>query len=199
VENKSLALFDFDGTITRKDTFLEFIKFTHGNLKFWFGMWLMSPLLILFKIKIIPNNKAKTFVLKYFYGGWPYEKFKKAGEDFCEQKLPALIKPSALEQVKHHIKENHRVILVTASAMEWVAPWANKIGIEIISSQLEVKDEKITGRLGCPNCYGQEKVNRLKNVLVLEDYPAIYAYGDSSGDKQMLAASHHPHYRHFND
>jgi phosphatidylglycerophosphatase C len=196
---KILALFDFDGTITKKDTFLAFIKFTHGKAAFWLGMWLMSPALILYKLKIVPNSKAKMFVVKYFYGGWEYDRFKKAGEDFCEKIVPNLIRKSALEKIKFHLEKNHRIILVTASAKEWVQPWAQKMGMELISSELEVVNGKITGKLACPNCYGPEKVNRINTLLLLNEYSDIYAYGDSNGDREMLKIAHQPHYKHFKD
>ena len=110
-----------------------------------------------------------------------------------------MIKKSALEKIKFHQENNHRVILVTASGKEWVAPWCEKIGMEIICTEVEVKNNRLTGKLATVNCYGQEKVNRIKAILTLEDYSSIYAYGDSKGDKEMLALSHNPHYKLFND
>jgi phosphatidylglycerophosphatase C len=198
-KNNTLALFDFDGTITKKDTFLEFIKFTHGKTRFWFGIGLMSPIIIGHLLNLLGNTKAKTMVLRYFFGGWEYHRFKKAGEDFCENVLPNQIKRSAMEKIKFHLENEHRVILVTASAKEWVQPWTQKMGIELLSSELEVKNGKITGRLACPNCYGPEKVNRINTLLLLHEYSTIYAYGDSNGDKEMLKIAHQAHYKHFRD
>lgn len=197
--NKTLALFDFDGTITKKDTFIEFIKFTHGSLSYLLGLWLLSPMLVLYALKLIRNDKAKTIMFKYFYGGWKYERFKKAGEDFCEKKVPALVKKSALEKLKSHQTNGDRVILVTASGKEWVKPWCDEIGIEMLSTEVEIKNNLITGELSSANCYGPEKVNRIKAILKTEDYTTIYGYGDSSGDKEMLALCQHPHYKYFND
>lgn len=199
MENKTLALFDFDGTITSKDSFLVFIRFSCGSLKFWIGLWLLSPVLILYKLGLIRNDKAKAVVFKYFFGNWTYEKFKKSGEDFCNEKLPSILKKSALEKIKFHLENNHRVILVTASAKEWTAPWCTTVGIEIISTEIEVKNNYVTGKLATANCYGEEKVNRIKSFLNLDEYSAIFVYGDSKGDREMLALSQNPHYKHFND
>ena len=44
----NLALFDFDGTITNRDSFIDFIKFAKGNLKFFQGFMILSPILILY-------------------------------------------------------------------------------------------------------------------------------------------------------
>lgn len=199
MENKTLALFDFDGTITRKDTFIEFIKFTHTSLQFWFGMWLYSPVLIMYKLKIIPNDKAKMQVFNYFFGKWTYEKFTEQGNQFCKIKLPSLLRRSAVEKIKWHQQENHRIIVVTASPKEWVQSWAHDMKLELISTEIETDGNKITGRLASANCYGPEKVNRIKSLLNIEDYSTIYAYGDSDGDKEMLALSQHPHFKYFND
>lgn len=197
--NNTLAIFDFDGTITRKDTFLEFIKFSCGKTKFWFGMWLMSPVLVFHLLKLIRNDKAKTIVFEYFFGDWIYDHFKIAGEDFCKSKVNALIRPGALEKIQWHQQQGHKIIVVTASIKEWVEPWCKSMSIEILATEAEVKQGKITGKLASPNCYGQEKVNRLNQHLSLSDYNEIYAYGDSAGDKQLLLLAQKPNYKPFRD
>ncbi len=198
-ENKTLALFDFDGTITTKDTFLEFIKFACGKTKFWLGMWLMSPVLILHLLKLIRNDKAKTFVFDYFFSDWTYNEFKNAGEDFCKTKVSSLIRPKGLEKIKWHQQQGHRIIVITASMKEWVAPWCRSMNIEILATEAEVKHDKITGKLGSANCYGQEKVERLNKHLSLSEYTDIYAYGDSSGDKELLSLTQYSHFKPFRD
>jgi len=69
----------------------------------------------------------------------------------------------------------------------------------LISTEIEVVDDRLTGRLACENCYGPEKVKRIHLLLSLRDYDPIYAYGDSTGDKEMLALTKHSHYKHFKD
>jgi HAD superfamily hydrolase (TIGR01490 family) len=199
VKNNTLALFDFDGTITRKDTFIELIKFTHGPFRFWFSMWLLSPILFLYICKLIRNDKAKMILFRFFYGGWKYERFSKSGEDFCENKLPGLLRASALEKLSYHQKNGDRIIVVTASGKEWVEPWCKKMGIEILSTEPEVIDHIITGKFATPNCYGPEKVRRIQSLLSLPAYDTIYAYGDSGGDKEMLSIAQNSHYKSFSD
>ncbi len=198
-QTKVLAIFDFDGTITKKDSFIEFIKYTHGSFSYWLGLGVLSPILILFAMKLLRNDKAKIFMFKYFYGGWEYSRFKKAGEDFCEKKLPEMIRKTAVKKIKSHQENGERIILVTASGKEWVKPWSDKMGMEILSTEAEVKENKITGKLSSANCYGIEKVNRIKAILQIEDYTTIYGYGDSRGDKEMLTLCQYPHYKYFND
>lgn len=54
--------FDFDGTLTTKDTLIEFIRFSKGRVRLFLGFLLFSPLLILMKLHLYPNWKAKQRV-----------------------------------------------------------------------------------------------------------------------------------------
>ncbi len=46
---------------------------------------------------------------------------------------------------------------------------------------------RLTGRFSSRNCYGQEKVNRLLRVEPHRETYRLIAYGDSRGDREMLA------------
>lgn len=108
-----------------------------------------------------------------------------------------MIRPGAKAEIAKHQAEGTRVIVVTASAENWVAPWCKEMGIECIGSKLAVQDGKITGMLTGLNCNGDEKVCRIEAAVDLKAYGKIYAYGDSSGDKQMLAIAQEPNFRPF--
>ena len=194
---QNLALFDFDGTLTTKDTFLEVIKHYRGNLQFWWGMLLLSPFLVAFKLKLMPNWRAKEMVISWFFKNEEYRAFQAACTRFCDEKVGALIKPEALEAFKKHLANGDRVVVVSASAEDWVKPWCQAQGVECIATRLAVQDGKLTGKLLGANCYGPEKVNRVNLLLNLTEYDKVYAYGDSGGDKEMLALAHHPFYRKY--
>lgn len=194
---KGLAIFDFDGTITKKDSLLEFIKFYRGDYKFYFGLVLLSPVLVLYAFKIIPNWRAKEIVLSYFFGNEDEDVFSLRCKAFAENKLPLLVKSSALKAIKKHQSNGDRVVVISASAENWLMHWCQQHGLELIATQLEVKNNKITGKIDGLNCYGIEKRNRLEAYLKVKEYKEIYAYGDSSGDKDILALATHAYYRHF--
>lgn len=195
---KNLALFDFDGTITTKDTFLEFIKFTHGPLYFYAGFLLLSPFLVLMKLKLYPNWKAKEQVIGFFYKGKRITALEEKALEFTEQQINSLIRPKALTCLQNHLKNGDDVFIVSASASLWVKPFAQNVGVPLLATELAQKEGKLTGKLKGNNCYGPEKVNRIKDaVKQLEHYQRIYAYGDSSGDKEMLALSDRPYMRYF--
>lgn len=98
--SQRIAFFDFDGTITTKDTLLEFIKFYRGTKSFYKGFLLYSPFLLAYKLKLIPNWVAKQKVLQYFFRGESVEKFQQMCDAFADQALPALIRPKAVQEIR---------------------------------------------------------------------------------------------------
>jgi HAD superfamily hydrolase (TIGR01490 family) len=194
---KKIAVFDFDGTITTKDTLLEFIKFNKGSFAFYSGLLLNLPYLVAFKIKIISNQSAKEKVLKFFFHDTPLAVFKNNCVSFSKEILPGLIRKKALEEIKRLQGEGITVAIVSASPQDWIQDWADEIGALLIASQLEIKNGKITGNLSGKNCHGNEKVRRICETFDLSKYEVVAAYGDSSGDKPMLALAAQSFYRPF--
>src|SRR6476469_2752619 len=96
---KEIAFFDFDGTITTKDTLLEFIKFCKGGFSFYIGFLLYAPYLVAYKLKIISNQTAKEKILSHFFQDTPVEVFKNYCSDFSKKVLPALIRKKAIEEI----------------------------------------------------------------------------------------------------
>jgi HAD superfamily hydrolase (TIGR01490 family) len=194
---KSIAFFDFDGTITHKDTFIEFIKFSKGNAPFYAGFVLLSPILVLYKMKLIPNWRAKEIVITFFFKDTLLSEFESVCKQFNQQLLPKIIRKEAVQKLQWHLDQNHKVVIVSASPINWLLPFSNRFGVELIGTQLEVKHHTITGKIEGNNCFGIEKANRIQAQFSLKDYQHIYAYGDSSGDKEMLALATHPFFRKF--
>jgi phosphatidylglycerophosphatase C len=194
---KRIAFFDFDGTITTKDTFLEFIKFCKGNLAFYFGMLLNGHYLLGLKLKLVPNQKAKEKVLEHFFKGMSSEEFKMLCHQFSLQALPKLIRPKAVEEIKKLQAENYTVVIVSASPQNWILPWADTMNLPVLASCLETKEGKVTGKLDGKNCRGAEKVRRITENYTVGDYETIYAYGDSSGDLEMLKLATKAYYKPF--
>lgn len=187
----AIAFFDFDGTITRKDTLLEFIKYSKGTAAFYKGFLLNTHFLFAYKLKLIPNQTAKEKILTYFFKQMPVGVFEQLCNGFVREQLPGLIRPGAHAEIKRLQEKNVTVVIVSASPQNWIIQWANELNAALIATRLEVKDNFITGKIDGLNCYGPEKVRRIKEQYQLEQFTEIYAYGDSSGDKPMLALAHY--------
>jgi phosphatidylglycerophosphatase C len=191
------VLFDFDHTITSRDTLLEFIKYGRGSGRFYAGFFLLSPLLVLYKAKLLPNWKMKQIALRFFFGGMSVDEFHALCDSFVSERIPRFIRKEALQRVLQHTEMGDDVYIVSASPENWVRLYSHRLSIGCIATRLEVKDGKITGNLNGKNCYGPEKVNRIKADIDINVYQSIIAFGDSRGDKEMLELAHEPYYRRF--
>lgn len=194
---KEIAVFDFDGTITTKDTLLEFIKFAKGRLRFFIGFFIKLPYLIAFKLKIISNQSAKEKILQYFFRDTPVEVFKEYCAAFSKHMLPKLIRPNAVEEIRRLQKKNIVVVVVSASPENWIETWALQTEVQLIASRLEITDGKLTGKLCGKNCHGNEKVSRINEKYNLSHHQIVAAYGDSMGDKPMLELAANAYYKPF--
>lgn len=183
-----VAVFDFDGTLTRQDTLLAFIRFTCGSRRFFQGFLLYAPMLVLMKLRLYSNAKAKEKVFGYFFRGWRYADFQEQGRRFAAV-VERIKRDDVVALLKQHIEQGHDVLVVSASIEEWVRPWCEQQGVSrVIGTRVEVDGGGLlTGRFSSSNCYGAEKVNRLQEVLPSRCDYYLYAYGDSRGDRELFA------------
>ena len=194
----SIAFFDFDGTITTHDTMLELIKFHHGKMRLYSGLAILSPWMLAMKLKLISNQKAKEELLSWFFKNYDADEFSKICTAFILERLPKIIKSSALKKINEHKRNGDEVVIVSASATNWIEGWCKQNDVECIATQLEIVDNKITGKLAGINCNYNEKANRILRQYNLENYPFVYCYGDTKGDKAMLQLATHAFFRSFN-
>lgn len=194
---KQIAFFDFDGTVTTKDTLLEFIKFHKGSLFFLIGFLLNSPYLIAYKLNLISNQRAKEKVLKFFFRNTPLKQFQQQCEEFAIKAVPALVRPKAFKEIEDLKKQGIAVVIVSASPENWIRPWTDLMQIDLIATRLEISKERLTGKIIQRNCHGKEKVRRIQEQFALSEYEKIFAYGDTSGDKPMLQLADISFYKPF--
>jgi HAD superfamily hydrolase (TIGR01490 family) len=197
VSEKKIAFFDFDGTITKKDTLLEVIKFQKGKMAFYTGFLLNTPWLIAYKLNLIPNDQAKQKILTYFFAGTAESVFQEKCDLFADRKLPALIRPAALTEIEQLRTHGFEMVVISASAGNWIRNWTNRLSLKLIATKLEVKNGLITGGIEGKNCHGEQKVACIREQWNLSEYKEIFIYGDSSGDKPMLALATKSFYKPF--
>ncbi len=195
--DNAIAFFDFDGTLTRKDSMLEFIKFYKGSFTTYKGILFLSPLLVATKASLLSTQQGKELLLSYFFKGENIEVFNAKCNQFAQKIIPAIMRKDGLLEIKNRLAQKQEVCIVTASAENWVSPYFEKMGIKVIGSQLQILDNKLTGKLIGNNCKGAEKVVRIKKEYELSNFDSITAYGDSSGDKEMLLLATNKFFRYF--
>lgn len=191
-----IVLFDFDGTLTKRDTLFAFIEHAKGKTTFWIGLLILLPWLVLHKFGILSSQKTKEKVLSYFFKGMEISVFDNLCSSFI-LKIDQLIRPQAIKKIKLYNQQNARLVIVSASIENWIKPWAVQQNLTVIATRLEVVDEKITGRIYGKNCNGVEKVNRIKNEIDLSHFDTIIAYGDTPGDLPMLKLATEKYFKPF--
>ncbi len=195
-----VAVFDFDNTLTRQDSLLPFLYIVSGLLQFWGGLLLMIPVLAGYALKLIPNWQAKEAVIVHFLSGMTVQQLYRFTEKFAVKKIPKLLRPEAVRRLRWHQEQGHYTVLVSASLEAYLSPWAKTMGFDhVIGTKLKSQSGILTGRIQGKNCYGQEKVDRLREVLGDLSQYCIYAYGDSRGDKELLDIATFAYYRKFHD
>lgn len=204
---KKVYLFDFDGTLTCADTLLEFIRYACGRRRFFIGFALFSPLLVLMKLHLYPNYRAKQRLFAWYFKGMSIDNFDLVCRRFAHHNQ-RLMRQKALDRLREIFHNNDTLCVVSASIDNWVRPFfdniskASRSDFRVIGTEVEVDtDGVLTGRFRTHNCYGAEKVRR-----VLEAMPQlkskrddfwVVACGDSRGDKELLEFADEAHFKPF--
>lgn len=190
--------FDFDGTLTKKDTFLAFIEYAKGYGKTFWGFFLFSPILILMKLRLFPNWKAKQMVFSWFFKGMNINEFNQICHEFANRNQ-RIIRTGGWDTIRKALANGEQVIIITASIENWVKPFFKEFGnqIKVEGTKIDVRINQITGQFLTQNCYGVEKTKRLKEVFPYRQAYELIAFGDSDGDRYLLNEADESHYKPF--
>ena len=201
---KRIYAFDFDGTLTTRDTLIAFIRYAKGTRAFVLGFLLHAHLLVLMKLGLYPNWKAKQKIFSYFFKGMNLGDFDALCQRFAADNRQ-LLRPEGVRTLEQARTAGADIVIVSASIDNWVKPFFtspdsladNLSKITVLGTQIEIADRKLTGRFLTKNCYGQEKVNRILALYPNRSEYTLIAFGDSRGDKELLAFADEAHYKPF--
>lgn len=184
---RPLVAFDFDGTLTCADSFVEYFVWRFGRLRFAAGMARLAPAFGRYAGDR-DRGRLKAAMVRAFLAGQSPEALAASAERFAAQRARRLLRPDAVRCWREWQKLNARLVIVTASPEILVAPFGRGLGAEaVIGTRLAVSaDDRFTGALDGPNCRAEEKVARLRAAYG-DDVRLEAAYGDSDGDTAMLA------------
>ena len=183
---KKLYCFDFDGTLTYKDTMFLYLKFYNAS-KFRIQFIKHIPLFILLKLNLLEAEKVKKSFISSILKGEKKEKIEKKSQQFFDQYYPEIFRGNALDFIKNIDYSQTDCYIVTASLDIWVKPFAEKFKMNLLATNAEFKNDIFTGNFVGNNCNGVEKVNRIKAEITDKKYDKIIAFGDTFGDQPMLA------------
>ena len=194
---EQIYIYDFDGTLTRRDSFLDFIRYTCGSRSLYCGLLLFSPLLILMKLRLYANGRAKERLFTHFFQGMSIRVFDNLCAKYGLSRADLLL-DAARKAVNEVASNGYRIFIVSASVDRWVLPFFRDVpNVTVIGTQIEVENGLVTGRFSTPNCYGAEKVRRIQALLPYREQYKLIAHGDSRGDKELLTYADEAHFKPF--
>ncbi|MHA6697530.1 HAD family hydrolase [Chryseobacterium sp. A301] len=193
---KKLYCFDFDGTLTKKDTLFLFLRSYNSSRYFWAYLKHL-PLFFLLKIKLLEAQPVKRSFVNAVLKGEKKQKLEQAANAFFEEVYPSLIRDAALEFIESIPRESVDSVLVTASLDLWAQPFAKHWNMELLSTEMLYENGVYLGEFKTKNCNGKEKVNRLENFLENRKYDKVIAFGDSLGDQAMFRFASESHFKFF--
>ena len=220
----TIHAFDFDGTLTTCDTLLLFIRHARGRWALFSGLLRYSPLLVLMKLGLVDNGRMKERLFGHYFRGTLERDFEALCQSFAQSHTD-IFRPEGLRTIQQAIADGDRVVVLSASIDRWVRACLQQFLVsgsqfQVVGTEIDVVDGRLTGHFATPNCYGSEKVRRLKEYIKeivsptgrdLEGWEGkevsptggysegacIIAYGDSRGDKELLAYADERHYKPF--
>jgi len=193
-----IAAFDFDGTITTKDTLLPFLLRAFGPLKLGLSLVSLSIPGVLVWLGKSTRDHFKARLIGKLFPGASVQYLEKVGIQHAEE-IASLCRPVAIERIRWHKQQGHRIVMVSASLNFYLEPIAQQLGFnDLLCTEVVSVEGTCTGEMKGDNCRAAAKVKRLESLFGPLHQYELYAYGDSDGDKEMLAVSDHPAFQPFN-
>jgi len=190
----TIAIFDLDGTLTRRDTYLGILlhslRFNPGRAPRLPGL---AARTIAFKLGRIDNTALKAAFLKALLAKVPAPRLEHIAASFVDRVMAGWLYPEAVAVLERHRGAGHRTIMLTASPDFYVEKLAARLGFDdcICTETIRDAENTLTGELQSANCYGREKIGRLKTYL--GDQQAgrrLVGYADNASDIELLACLH---------
>nr|WP_280921053.1 HAD family hydrolase [Frateuria flava] len=190
-----MALFDFDGTITTRETMAAFMyRAVPARRQAW-GRLLLAPWVAGYKCGVVPGVSVRAAVVRVGFAGVALASVQAHGVAFADEALPPLLRPEVMARIRWHQQQGDTVAVVSGGLDVYLAPWCRLHGLALVCSALEHRDGRLTGRYQGAQCVGGEKARRVRATYDLAHYGRIYAYGDTHEDLALLDLAHHRFYR----
>jgi len=183
---RDIVAFDFDGTLTVRDSFNSFLVWRAPLGRLVSGLVRLTPAALSYVFDR-DRERLKSSAVAVFLKGLTPAELDAEAEAFCDKVWDRFMRPDALAVWRRWGDAGALRLIVTASPEITVRPFAQRLGAdELIGTRLKLDAQgRVAGPFEGHNCRAQEKVERLR-ARFGPDVRLKAAYGDSSGDVQML-------------
>ena len=196
-----IAAFDFDGTLTRRDTLVPFLARGLGWPKLLWALVRCSPWLLAFALRLIPNHVAKQKLMLLTLKNRTAAELDDWTNRWLAHDFSGQLQRWTMARLTEHQQAGHCCVMVSASPDIYLRRVSQLMGFDaLLCTEMAILDGRLTGLMKTPNCHGEQKVLRLKAWMAERFGSAaggavLYAYGDTSGDKPLLQMAAHAFYR----
>lgn len=188
---KNLALFDFDGTLYQKDSFTGFIFYAFDKGHIFHNGLKIIPWINAYYLKFYPAYKMRPKLFQAMFKDACFNELDLLAKQYAHE-LMYDYNPQLFQQLLAHQHAGDQVVLVSASLDLYLQHVADQLKIDLICSETEINQEKLTGKYLGADCSAQEKKRRILEQYDIAQYQHIYAYGNSDEDLDMLSLAHYP-------
>ena len=186
-KSQHLALFDFDGTLCKIDSFTGFIFFALPKWQIFIRGFFILPWIIAYYLKLYPAHQMRPKLFKQMFKGQNLASIDLAASAYAQQLIQKHLNPQLFQQLCQHKKLDHHVILVSASIDLYLEYICKILNIDLICSQVEYTEHYLTGCYLTPDCSNEQKCLRILYKFNPLKNRTIYAYGNSQEDNAMLS------------
>jgi phosphatidylglycerophosphatase C len=193
-----VAAFDFDKTVSTRDNVVPFLRAAVGTRRLLWALVRTSPRLVAAALSDRKRDAAKAALVRRTLAGYDAARLAAVASEFADDVVARHLRGDVVERIEWHRNHGHELVLVSASLAPYLEPIGTRLGFDAtLATDLAVGDDgRLTGRLAGPNVRGAEKVRRLDAWLGATDSDDrsafVWAYGDSAGDRELLARADQP-------
>ncbi len=192
-ERPVVAAFDVDGTLTSRDCVRPFLQRVAGTAGLVVAV-ARRPLASIAGLARRDRDRLKEVVVGGVYRNRMVDDVATHGQVFAEIIERSMLRADTLSRLRWHQQMGHRTVLVSASLRSYLDPLARSLGVEhVLCTDVAADGGRYSHMLRGPNCRAAEKLVRLRALLATHDMSdaEVWAYGDSDGDRELLAAADH--------
>ena len=192
-----IAIFDLDYTLTKRGTWARFVI---RNVLY--KPWLWIPLGFFtacaqwqYKKDKIDRISVKQAMMRWSMVGQSRSSMERLAENFAAKEVKSGLRLGAIKALEHHRDAGHMIIIASAAVDIIVAPIAKRLGItHWVATDMKWDNDKLAPEFASPNCYGSEKLRRVKKLLndnpeLKQNNTVITMYTDSYSDLEILRFS----------
>jgi len=188
--SKKISIFDLDGTLTKSDTYLPYlIGFLKRNPKRWLKASILPIAVVMFYLKIHDNQWLKTIFLKVILGGETKKNILAWNKIFLDRLFTEGLREDIVTILKSRQNAGDIIVLSTASLDIYVPDIQNWFSINhLICTNTLWQDDCLTGELDGNNCYGLEKLARVKSYMEKHNISGeVSVYSDHASDWPIMS------------